>query len=122
MKANGKFNFYDSDYSKEYKFKKLSAVTELSHLNGSITWKINELASSYIVKINNQISGKIKFENMLDDKYYYDYEKRAIIGQKTKKKYQIGNKIYVIVKDASKENRTINFETGMPKKRILTKE
>ena len=67
------------------------------------------------------IKGKIKLENMLDDKYHYDNDKKAIIGKNTKTKYQIGNKVYVIVKDACKETRTINFEIGKPKtlKRII---
>lgn len=68
-------------------------------------------------KTKNMISGKIKFENMLDDKYYFDDDKKAVIGRNTKKKYQIGNKIYVMVKDANKETRTINFE--IPKQKSL---
>lgn len=71
------------------------------------------------VKTSDMISGKIKFEDMLDDKYRYDPDKKAIIGKITKNMYQIGNKIYVIAKDASKEARTINFETG--KLRVLKK-
>ena len=71
------------------------------------------------VRTNNLIRGKIKLENMEDDKYYYDYDKKAIIGKKTKNKYQIGNKLVVLVKDASKESRTINFK--VPKQKILTK-
>lgn len=67
------------------------------------------------VKTTENISGKVKFENMLDDKYYYDYDKKAIIGRANKKKYQIGNKVYVVVKDACKETRTINFELGKQK-------
>ena len=94
-----------------------------NHIGEGYDAIITEIYShGMFVKTKDQISGKIKFENMLDDKYHYDYDKKAIIGQKTKKKYQIGNKIYVIVKDASKENRTINFETGIPKRRIRTKE
>jgi len=67
------------------------------------------------VKTDDMISGKIKFENMLDDKYHYDKDKRAIIGKNSKKKYQIGNKVCVVVKDACKETRTINFEIGKQK-------
>lgn len=71
-------------------------------------------------KTKSMISGKIRFEDMLDDNYYFDYDKKAIIGKKTKKKYQIGNKICVLVKDANKENRTINFEIGKQKSLRLT--
>ena len=67
------------------------------------------------VETNNLISGKLKFEDMLDDYYYFSADKNAIIGKNTKKKYQIGNKLFVIVKDACKETRTINFEIGKQK-------
>lgn len=67
------------------------------------------------VETNNIISGKLKFEDMLDDYYYFSADKNAIIGKNTKKKYQIGNKLFVIVKDACKETRTINFEIGKQK-------
>ena len=67
------------------------------------------------VKTDNLISGKIKFENMLEDKFYYDDDKKAIIGKATKKKYQIGNRVCVVAKDACKETRTINFELGKQK-------
>ena len=43
--------------------------------------------------------------------------KKAIVGKNTKKKYQIGNRMLVLVKDASKETRTINFE--IPKQKIF---
>lgn len=72
------------------------------------------------VKTSEMISGKVKFENMLDDQYHFDFDKKAVIGKKTKKKYQIGNKVYVIVKDACKENRTVDFEMG--KKRVLKRD
>jgi len=71
------------------------------------------------VKTNNNIFGKVKFENMTDDKYYYDHDKRAVTGKNTKKKYQIGNKVVVVVKDACKETRTINF--GIEKQKNLSR-
>ncbi|MBE6139222.1 MAG: VacB/RNase II family 3'-5' exoribonuclease [Firmicutes bacterium] len=72
-----------------------------------------------IVRTENFIKGKVKLENMLDDKYYYDYDKKAIMGRSSKNKYQIGNKIVVLVKDASKNTRTVNFE--IPKEKVLKK-
>ena len=67
------------------------------------------------VKTDDHISGKVKFENIYGDYFYYNEEQNAIIGKNTKTKYQIGNKICVIAKDASKETRTINFEIGKQK-------
>ena len=74
---------------------------------------------SMIARTKDLIRGKIKLENMLDDKYYYDYDKKAILGKNTKKKYQLGSKLTVLVKDANRATRTVNFE--VPKKMILRK-
>lgn len=74
---------------------------------------------SMMVRTANLIRGKIKLENIKDDKYYFDYDSNAIIGKSTKTKYQIGNKVFAIVKDASKQTRTINFE--IPKQKIIKK-
>ena len=71
--------------------------------------------SGMIVQTDNMIKGKVSFENMLDDYYYHVPEKGAIIGKNTKKKYQIGSKIYIVVKEACKETRTIEFEIGKEK-------
>ena len=74
-----------------------------------------------LAKTENMIVGKIKLEDILDDKYYFDYDKNAIIGKKNKKKYTIGQKVYVVVKDASKANRTISFKIEKEKVKKLTK-
>ena len=74
------------------------------------------------VKTENLVSGKVRFENMGNDVFRYDYDKRAIIGKNTNQKYQIGNKVYVMVKDASKANRTVDFMiVDKPKQKVLTK-
>lgn len=75
------------------------------------------------VKTNEMISGKVRFDNMSGDKYYYDEKQNAVIGRKHKKRYQIGNKVYVTVKDANKATRTVDFSinTTENKKRILKK-
>ena len=74
-----------------------------------------------LAKTNNMITGKIKLEDIMDDKYYFDYDKNAIIGKKTKNKYTLGQKVYVVVKDASKANLTINFKIDKPKIKKLEK-
>lgn len=74
-----------------------------------------------LAKTENMIVGKIKLEDILGDKYYFDYDKHAIIGKKTKKKYTIGQKVYVIVKDSSKATRTISFKIEEQKTKKLIK-
>lgn len=74
-----------------------------------------------LAKTENMIVGKIRLEDILDDKYYFDYNKNAIIGKENKRKYTIGQKIYVVVKDASKATRTISFKMEEQKVKKLTK-
>lgn len=90
---------------------------KIGHEYNAIITNINK--HSMIVRTDNLIKGKIKLENILDDKYYYDDNKKAIIGRSTKNKYQIGNKVIVLVKDASRCTRTVNFE--IPKQKTLKK-
>ena len=74
-----------------------------------------------LAKTNNMIVGKLDIDDMKDDEYYYDYDKNAIIGKKNKQKYTIGDKVYVIVKDASKTNKIVNFILKDRKTKKLTK-
>lgn len=80
--------------------------------NGIIT-KVHQ--NGMFVETDGMITGKVAFENMLDDYYYYVAENNAIIGKHTKKKYQIGKRVCVVVKDACKQTRTINFQMGKEK-------
>jgi len=68
-----------------------------------------------IVETSNHIVGKVKIENIHAERFKYDYDKRALVGKITNRRYRIGNKVVVIVKDACKETRTINFEIGKQK-------
>ena len=87
--------------------------------NGTVT---EVYQHGMFVKTENLVSGKVSFENMGNDVYQYDYDKRAIIGKNTNQKYQIGNKVYVMVKDASKANRTVDFMiVDKPKQKVLEK-
>lgn len=63
-----------------------------------------------LVKTNNLIIGKVGLWNISGDHYYYDDNKHAIVGRKHKEEYRIGNRVYVICKDACKATRSINFE------------
>lgn len=53
VKANGPYNFYDSNYSTEYKFTKLSVPNELNHKDCVLSWKNNKLATRYDLDIQN---------------------------------------------------------------------
>lgn len=69
-----------------------------------------------LIKTNNNIIGKIKLENMLDDNYFFDNDTQSIIGKSNKKRYKLGDKIYVISKDACKKNTNNKFYFTQTKK------
>ena len=66
--------------------------------------------SGLFVRTTDEIIGKVKLDDIDGDKYRYDYDKKSIVGKKNHNTYKIGDRVFVLVKDASKQLRTINFE------------
>ena len=62
------------------------------------------------VELPNTVEGLIRFENMGDEYFIYDEEKKQLIGEKTSKVYKIGDKVKIEVISASKELRRIGFK------------
>lgn len=62
------------------------------------------------VELENTIEGLVRFENLGNDFYIYDEEKRRLIGERTKEILKIGDKIKVKVIEANKKQRRIAFE------------
>ena len=61
-------------------------------------------------ELENTIEGLIRFENLGDEYFIYDEERKIIIGEITNKIYKIGDKIRIRVIRASKELKEIDFE------------
>ena len=61
-------------------------------------------------ELENTIEGLIRFENLGDEYFIYDEERKIIIGEITNKTYKIGDKIRIRVIRASKELKEIDFE------------
>lgn len=61
------------------------------------------------VELPNTVEGMIKVTNMRDDYYFYDEESYTMIGERTKKTYKLGQKVYVEVADIDTFARTIDF-------------
>lgn len=62
------------------------------------------------VELDNLIEGLVHINTLKGDYYNYIEELMCLIGQNTKKRYTIGDKVHVKVVGASKEARTIDFE------------
>ena len=61
-------------------------------------------------ELEDTIEGLIRFENLGDEYFIYDEERKIIIGEITNKTYKIGDKIRIRVIRASKELKEIDFE------------
>ncbi len=62
------------------------------------------------VELENLIEGLVHVNSLKGDYYNYAEELLCLIGQNTKKRYTLGDKVRVKVVGASKEARTIDFE------------
>ena len=62
------------------------------------------------VELGNTVEGLIRFEHMGEDYFFYDENRKMLIGERTKNAYHIGDKVSIRVIDASKELRRIDFE------------
>lgn len=64
----------------------------------------------FFVELDNLVEGLVHINSLKGDYYNYVEELLCLIGQKTKKRYTIGDKVKIKVVGASKEAMTIDFE------------
>jgi len=62
------------------------------------------------VELENTVEGLIRFENMEEDYYIYNEERKVLTGERTKKTFKIGDEINIKVINADKATRRIDFE------------
>ena len=62
------------------------------------------------VELDNTVEGLIRFEDLGDEYFIYDENRKNLIGEKTNKIYKIGDKVKIRVKNANKITRQIDFE------------
>ena len=62
------------------------------------------------VELENTVEGLIRFENLGDEYFIYDEERKRLIGERTNKTYKIGDKVKIRVISANKMLRQIDFE------------
>lgn len=62
------------------------------------------------VELENMVEGLVHVSDLNDDYYIYDENAVRLTGERTGKTYKLGDKIKVIVKNASKETRMIDFQ------------
>lgn len=83
----------------------------MKHIGEKYTGMISSVMSfGLFVELPNLVEGLIKVDDLKDDHYIFDEAKYALIGQKHKKCYRLGQKVKIIVKNANKEMRTVDFQ------------
>lgn len=62
------------------------------------------------VELENTVEGLIRFDDLGDEYFIYDEDRKTLLGEQTKTIYKIGDKIKVRVTRADKQTRQIDFE------------
>jgi len=75
----------------------------LGVISGVTEWGI------YVEIMANKCEGMVRNQDMRDDHYVFDKEEYAVIGQKTKTVYQLGDEVMVKVKNADLVKKHLDF-------------
>lgn len=73
------------------------------------------------VELENTIEGLIRFEDLGNEYFIYDENRKTLVGEKTSKVYHIGDKVRIKVKSANKILRQIDFELIQEESRNMSK-
>lgn len=63
----------------------------------------------YVEELETKCEGLVRVRDMDDDFYVYNEKKLELVGQKKKKKYTLGDRVKIKVKNADLEKKTIDY-------------
>ncbi len=75
----------------------------LGVISGVTEWGI------YVEIVENKCEGMIRIRDLKDDYYIFDERQYAIVGERFKKVYQLGDEVFVMVKDTDLVKRHLDF-------------
>ena len=75
----------------------------LGVISGVTEWGI------YVEIMSNKCEGMVRLQDLSDDRYEFDREEFAVIGQRTKNVYRLGDEVYVKVKNADLVKKHLDF-------------
>ena len=75
----------------------------LGVISGVTEWGI------FVEIIENKCEGMIRLRDIKNDHYEFDQENYAVVGKRSKKVYQLGDEVYVSVKNADLMKRHLDF-------------
>lgn len=94
----------DSEDLKKAEFMESKIGEEYEGIVSSIT------QFGMFVELKNTVEGLIRFENLGNEYFIYDEDRKRLIGEKTNKVYKIGDKVKIRVISANKMLRQVDFE------------
>ena len=90
------------------KLKKVEYMSE--HIGETFEGVISSVTAwGMYVELPNTVEGMIHVDNMTDDYYHFNEETYELTGERTNKVYKLGQMVSVVVADADKFMRTIDF-------------
>ncbi|MEG0909021.1 MAG: ribonuclease R [Bacilli bacterium] len=63
----------------------------------------------FYVELDNLVEGFVSIRSLSDDNYTYNSQNCKLIGETTKRSFSLGDKVTIIVLNACKKDRTIDF-------------
>jgi ribonuclease R len=75
----------------------------LGVISGVTEWGV------YVEIISNKCEGMVRLQDLKDDHYRFDRDEFAVIGDRTKNAYQLGDEVYVKVKNADLVKKHLDF-------------
>lgn len=87
----------------------------LGVISGVTEWGI------YVEIISNKCEGMVRLQDLKDDHYTFNKDEFAVIGEHSKNSYQLGDEVYVKVKNADLVKRHLDFLLLGSRKEIESK-
>ena len=99
-----------ADCEREVNDMKIAEYME-KHIGEEYEGMINSVLNfGMFVELPNLIEGLVKVDSLKDDRYIYDETTFSLVGQSSKRRYRLGDKVKVKCVAASKEMKTVDFE------------
>lgn len=90
------------------KLKEIEYMSE--HIGEIFPGVVSGVTSNYVfVELENTVEGAVSVAHMYDDYYYFHEDQYALIGEQTKKRYQLGDKVMIKVLHCDKIKKIIDF-------------
>ena len=90
------------------KLKEIEFMSE--HIGEEFDGVVSGVTSNFIfVELDNTVEGSVSVAHMNDDYYYFAEEEYAMIGENSGKKYQLGDRVRIVVRNCDKIKKNIDF-------------